>query len=188
MAVNESDCIFDSVEVNTLAEENNIHDVCIDETGIQIDIEDSNIDEANIHGSSKTNDGNNEQTESSVDDDVEQNDVFPKNILGLQKETVSKYFGMENAEKTTNVCRDTTISDLGNDLSIQGDVEMNNATLLEGSSVIFGDQNLVQDGVIFIQVKLTLVDFNNVEDQTSTSEEFEWNDDSGGGSTDEKHI
>ncbi len=75
MAVNESDHIFDSVEVNTLAEENNVHDVCIEETGIQIDIEDSNIDEANIHGSSKTNDGNDEQTESRVDDDVEQNDV-----------------------------------------------------------------------------------------------------------------
>ncbi len=95
---------------------------------------------------------------------------------------------MENADKTINVRRDTTISDLGNDLSMQGHVEMNNTTLMESSSVIFGDQNLVQDGVIFIQDKLTSLDFNNTEDQTSTSEEFEWNDDSGGGSTDAKHI
>jgi hypothetical protein len=95
---------------------------------------------------------------------------------------------MENADETTNVCRETTISDLGKDLSIQGDVEMNNATLLEGNSVILGEQNIVQDGVTFIQDKLTLVDFNNVEDQTSTSDEFKWNDDSGVGSTDTKHI
>jgi hypothetical protein len=32
------------------------------------------------------------------------------------------------------------------------------------------------------------VDFYNDEDQASTSEEFEWNDDGGGGSTDAKHI
>jgi hypothetical protein len=85
MTVDEPDRIFESVEVNTVAEENDVHDLCIQETGTQIDIEDSNIDEPNIHGSSKTNDGNNEQTESSVDDDVEQNDV-PQNIIqGLQK-------------------------------------------------------------------------------------------------------
>ncbi len=54
--------------------------------------------------------------------------------------------------------------------------------------MILGEQNIVQDGVTFIQDKLTLVDFNNVEDQTSTSDEFKWNDDSGVGSTDTKHI
>ncbi len=79
MAVNETDDhIFDSVDPNTLAEVNNVHDICIEETGIQIDIEDSNIDEANIHGSFKTNDRNNEQSESSIDDDVERNDVSQK--------------------------------------------------------------------------------------------------------------
>ncbi len=64
---------------------------------------------------------------------------------------------------------------------------MNNATLLEGSSVVLGEQNIVQDGVTFIQDMLTLVDFNNDEDQTSKSEDFKWNDDGGGGSTDAKH-
>jgi hypothetical protein len=65
---------------------------------------------------------------------------------------------------------------------------MNNATPLEGSSVILGEQNIVQDGVAFIQDMLTLVVFNNDEDQTSNSKEFKWNDDGGGGSTDAKHI
>ncbi len=32
------------------------------------------------------------------------------------------------------------------------------------------------------------MDFNNDEDQASNSEEFEWNDDGGCGSTDAKHI
>jgi hypothetical protein len=62
---------------------------------------------------------------------------------------------MESADETTNDCRETTISDLGKDLSIQGDVEMNNATLLEGGSVFLGEQNIAQDGVFFIQDKLT---------------------------------
>ena len=46
---------------------------------------------------------------------------------------------MENADKTINVRRETNISDLGNDLSIQGHVEMKNATPLEGSSVNLED-------------------------------------------------
>jgi hypothetical protein len=111
MTVDEPNCIFDSVEVNTVADLNNGHDLCIQETGIQTDIGDSNIDEPNIHGSSKTNDGNNEQTESSVDDDVEQNDVSQNIIQCLQNKSVSKDVGMENADETTNVCRETTISD-----------------------------------------------------------------------------
>jgi hypothetical protein len=64
---------------------------------------------------------------------------------------------MEKADETTY--------DPGKDLSIQGDVEMNNATLLEGSSVIFGEQDIVLNG----------------DDQTSNFEEFEWNDDDNGG-------
>ncbi len=48
---------------------------------------------------------------------------------------------------------------------------MNNAAPLKGSSVIFGEQNIVQDEVTFIQDLLTLVDFNNDEDQASNSEE-----------------
>jgi hypothetical protein len=65
---------------------------------------------------------------------------------------------------------------------------MNNATPMEGSSVIIGEQNIVQDGVTFIQDLLTIVDFNNDEDQTSNSEEVSWNDDSGGGSTDYSEV
>ncbi len=64
---------------------------------------------------------------------------------------------------------------------------MNNAPPLEGSSVILGEQNIIQDGVTFIQDLLTLMDFNNDEDQASNSEEFEWNDD-GGGSTDYSEV
>jgi hypothetical protein len=95
---------------------------------------------------------------------------------------------MEKADEITNVCGKTTIIELGKDLSIQGSVEMNNATPLEGSSLIFGEQNIVQDGVTFIQDLLTLADFNNDEDQASNSEAFEWNDNGGDGSTDAKHI
>ncbi len=54
--------------------------------------------------------------------------------------------------------------------------------------MIFGEQNIVQDGVTSVQDLLTSVDINNDEDQASNSEEFEWNDDGGGGSTDAKHI
>ena len=115
--------------------------------------------------------------------------MYPKILFKAYKnETVSKDVGMENADETNNVCRETTISDLDKYLSIQGGVEMNNATPLEGSSVILGYQNIVQDGVTFIQNLLTLVDFIHNEDQASNSAEFEWNDDGGDGSTDAKHI
>ncbi len=50
--------------------------------------------------------------------------------------------------------------------------------------MILGEQNIVQDGVTFIQNLLTLVDFIHNEDQASNSEEFKWNDDGGDGSTD----
>ncbi len=63
-------------------------------------------------------------------------------------------------------------NDPGKDLSIQGDVEMNNATPLEGSSVILGDQDIVLDG----------------DDQTSNSEEVEWNDDGDGGYRDNSEV
>ncbi len=179
MTVDEPDCILDSVEVNTVGKEKYVHGHCSQEISVQIDMENSNIDEPNIHDSSKTNDANAEQTNSIVDY-VEQNDVFQNIIQGLQNKTICKDVGMEKADETT--------SDLGKDLSIQGGVEMNNATSLDGSSVILGEQNIVQDGVTFIQDMLALVDFNNDEDQTSNSEEFKWNDDGGGGSTDAKHI
>jgi hypothetical protein len=71
----------------------------------------------------------------------------------------------------------------GKDLSIQGGVEMNDATTMEGDSVIIGGQNIVQDGLTFIQELLTTVDFNNDEDQASNPEEVEWEDDGIGGSS-----
>jgi hypothetical protein len=71
----------------------------------------------------------------------------------------------------------------------QGDVQQNNASFLEIGSVILVEQNIVQDGVIFIEDKLTSLDFDNAEDQTSTSdEEFEWNDDRVVVSKDAKHM
>jgi hypothetical protein len=48
--------------------------------------------------------------------------------------------------------------------------------------VIIGEQNIVQDGLTFVQELLTMVDFNNDDDQESNSEEVEWEDDGIGGS------
>ncbi len=48
--------------------------------------------------------------------------------------------------------------------------------------------DIVEDGVMLIQDNLTSLYFDNVEDLTSTSEEFEWNDDSGVVSMDVKHM
>jgi hypothetical protein len=158
MTVDEPDCILDSVEVNTVGEENDVHGHSSQETGVQIDRKNSNVDEANIHDSSKTNDENVEQTNSTGDDDVEQNDVSQNIIQGLQHKTVSKDVGIEKEDETTNICGETTIIDLGKDLSIQGGVEMNNATPLESSSVILGEQNVVHDGETFIQDQMTSVD------------------------------
>jgi hypothetical protein len=115
MTVDELDCIFDSVEVNTVGEENDVHGLCSQETGVQIDKGNSNVDEPNIHDSSKTNDANAEQTNSIVDDDVEQNEVSQNIIQGLQNKTVSNDIGMEKADET------------------------------EGSSVIPGEQNIFDD-------------------------------------------
>ncbi len=145
MTVDEPDCILDSVEVNTVGKANDVHGHSSQEMDVQIDVENSNIDESNIHDSSKTNNGNAEQTESMVDDDVEQNDVSQNIIQGLQSKTVSDDVGMEKADETTNVSGETTIIDLGKELSIQGGVEINNATPLEGSSVILGEQNIVHN-------------------------------------------
>ncbi len=112
-----SDRRYDS-DLNTVSEANDVHGHSSQEIGVQIDRENSNVDEPNIHDSSKINDGNAEQTESIVDDDVEQNDVSQNIIQGLQNKTVSKDVGMEKADETTNVCKETTIIDLGKDLSI----------------------------------------------------------------------
>jgi hypothetical protein len=151
MAVEDSVLIFNNVEISAVAEENNVHDVCVQEITL--------------------NDGNNKQTTSSTDDEVEQNDVSQKNNQDFQHENVHNNDGMKNTDET------------------QDDVEQNNDSFLEGCSVILGEQNILQDGVILIEDKMTSLDFDNAEDQISTSdEEFEWNDDSGVVSKDTKHM
>jgi hypothetical protein len=118
---------YDS-DLNTVSKLNDINGHSSQEIDVKIDVENSNVDEPDIiHDNSKTNDGNAEQTESIVDDDVEQNDVSQKIIQGLQNETVSNDVGMEKADETTNVSGETTIIDPGMELSIQGGIEMNNA-------------------------------------------------------------
>jgi hypothetical protein len=79
---------------------------------------------------------------------------------------------MEKGREITNVCGETTIIDLGKDLSIQGGVEMNDATPLESSSVILGAQNIVHNG----------------DDQASNSEEVKLNDNGDGGYRDNSEI
>jgi hypothetical protein len=158
MTVDEPDYIFDSVEVNTVSEENDVHGLCSQETSVQIDRENSNVDEPNIHNSSNTNDANAEQTNSIVDDDVEKNDVSQDIIQGLQNKTVSNDVGMEKADE------------------------------MGCSSVILGEQNIVHDRETFIQDQLTTVDFNNDEDQTSKSKEVKWNDESDCGYGDSSEV
>jgi hypothetical protein len=136
MTVDEPDFTLDNVEVNTV-------DKAIDSNGhpsqdsyVTIGAENSNVDELDIiHNSSKINDANAKQTESMVDDDVEQNDVSQNIIQGLQKETVSDDVEMEKADNKTDAfghvykdCDDgideeNTIIDQRKDLSIQDDVE-----------------------------------------------------------------
>jgi hypothetical protein len=54
--------------------------------------------------------------------------------------------------------------------------------------VIIGEQNIVQDGSTFVQDLLTMVDFNNDEDQASNSDKVEWDNDVIGGSTDYSEV
>jgi hypothetical protein len=135
-----------------------------------------------------------------VDDDVEQNDASQDIIQCLQKETLSDDVEMEKADETTDAsghvnkdCDDRideedTIIDQGKDLSIQGGVEMIDATPMEGGAVVIGEQNIVRDGKTFIKDLLTTVDLNNNENQALNSEEVEWEDDGIGGSTDYSEV
>jgi hypothetical protein len=187
MTVDELDLILDSVKVNTVGKANDVNGHPSQESDVTIDAENSNADEPDIiHDSFKTNDANAEQTESMVDDDVEQNDLFQNIIQGLQKETVSDDVEIKKADETTDAtghvskdCDDkidkqNTIIDQGKDFFIQGGVEMDDATPMEGGSVIIGEQNILQDGSTFIQDLLTMVDFNHDKDQASNTEEVKW--------------
>ncbi len=103
MNVDEPDCASDSVEVNTGEKAHDATGQPSQDSDDRIDAENMNVDEPDIiHDSSKTNDANAEQTESMVDDDVEQNDVSTNINQGLQKETVSDDVEMEKADKTTD--------------------------------------------------------------------------------------
>jgi hypothetical protein len=115
--------------------------------------------------------------------------MLPQNIIqGLQNKTVSKDVGMEKADETNNFNGETSFIDPGKVLSLQSGVEMNNATSLEGSSVILEEQNIEQDGETLIQNLLTMVDSDNHEDQASKSKEVEWNDDGDGGYEDYSEV
>ncbi len=143
-----------------MGEVNDVNDHPSQETDFQIDAENSNVDGPDIiHDSTKTNDANAEQKET-VNDDVD-----------MEKADEATYAsGHVNKDFDDRIVGETTIIDLGKDLSIQGGVEMNDATPMEGSSVIIGEQSIVQDGVTLIQDQLTMVDFYNDEDQVSNSE------------------
>ena len=84
-------------DLKTVNDANDVHGHSSQEIGVQIDRENSNVDESNIHDSSKTNGWNAEQTDSIVDGDVEQNDVSQNIIQGLQNETVSNDVGMKKS-------------------------------------------------------------------------------------------
>jgi hypothetical protein len=197
MNVDEPDHALDSVKVNTVDKANDTNGHPSQDSDDRIDAENSNVDEPDIiHDSSKTNDANNEQTESIVDDDLEQNDVSANINQGLQKETVSDDVEMKKADKTNGAfdhvntdCDDrideeNTIIDQGRDLSIQDNVspiQMN--TTIEGGSVNIGEQNIVEGGLTFMQEQLTS-DFNNNEDQAWNHDEVEDEDYGIGGSSD----
>ncbi len=131
MNVDEPDCAIDSVKGNTVDKANDANGHPSQDSDDRIDAENSNVDEPNIiHDSSKTNDANAEQTQSMVDNDVDQNDVSTNINWGLQKETVSDDVEMEKADETTHAfghvntdCDDrigeeNAIIDQGRDLSI----------------------------------------------------------------------
>ncbi len=80
-------------DLNTVSEANDVHGHSSQEIGVQIDRENSNVDGSNIHDSSKTNDDDAEQTESIVDNDVEQNNVSQNIIQGLQNELLVRMLG-----------------------------------------------------------------------------------------------
>jgi hypothetical protein len=86
MTVDEPDCTLDSVEVKTVDKANDANCHSSQDSDVTIDAKNSNFDKLDIvHDSSKINDANAKQTESMVDDDVEQNDASQNNIQGLQK-------------------------------------------------------------------------------------------------------
>jgi hypothetical protein len=75
--------------------------------------------------------------------------------------------GHVNKDRDDRIDEENTIIDQGKDLFIHDGVEKNDTTLMEGGSVIIGEQNIEQDG---------LTDFINHEDQALNHEEDKWED------------
>ncbi len=90
---------------------------------------------------------------------------------------LSQEFDVQIDVKNSNVDKPDSI----HDSSKTNDANAEQTESMEGSSVIIGEQNIVQDRVFLIQELLTTVDFNNDENQALNSEEVEWEGDSIGG-------
>ncbi len=72
--------------------------------------------------------------------------MYPKILFKAYKtKLLVRMLGWKKQMRRPNVNGETSFIDPGKDLSIQGGVKMNNATPLEGSSVILGEQDIVHD-------------------------------------------
>ncbi len=182
MDVDEPDCTLDSVDVNTVKQANDANGHPSKDSDDRINAENMTVDEPNmIHDSSKTNYANTEQTESMVDDDVEQNDVSTNINQGLQKKNISDDVEMEKADQTTDafghastdcdngIDEGNTIIDQGRDFFIQDGVEMNDASTIIEQEIQEGSippiqtitpivkQTIIQGGLAFVQELLTTI-------------------------------
>jgi hypothetical protein len=94
---------FDSVEVNTADKATDANGHPSKDSDDRIDVENMDVDEPDmIYDGFKTNDANADQTESTVNDDVEMNDVFMTIEQGLQVEAVCDSVEMDKADKTSD--------------------------------------------------------------------------------------
>jgi hypothetical protein len=187
----------DSVEVNTVDKANYANGQPSQDSDDRIDVANMNVDEPDCASNKVEVNANAEQTESIVNDDVEQNDVSKNINQGLQKETVSDDVEMEKVDKTTGAfghastdCDDiinegNTIIGQGRDLFIQDGVEMNDAsTIIEReiqednvpsiqTNTPIGEQSIVQSGLALVQ-ELFTTNSNDNEIQVSSDAKFEY--------------
>jgi hypothetical protein len=140
----DNDDVHDGEDINIVDNANDMHGDPNKE--IRTVAKKNNVHDVCVQGITQK-DENKERETSSADNEVEQNNASPLNIQDIQNEHSNNNVGMEDTDK------------------IQGDDEQNNTSCLEGGSVIPEEQNIVQDGVLFIEDKLTLLDFDNAEDQ-----------------------
>ncbi len=157
MNVDEPNSALDCVEVNKADKATDANGDPSKDSDDKIDAGNMNVEKPDmIHGGSKTNDANTEQTESMVDDDVEMNDLSTTIDQGLQEETVSDNVEMDKADKTTDafghvsidsddrIYEGNTIISQGRDFFMQDGVERNDA-----STII--EQEIQEDNVPPIQ-------------------------------------